>query len=405
VGQYFWPEDFPINRVAESLVERGLHVEVLTGKPNYPQGVIYDGYRAWGCTTESRGGASVYRVPLVPRGQQNPVRLGLNYLSFVLSGMLFGPRLLRRTKPEVIFVYGVSPILQGIPAIFMGWLKGCPVVLWVQDLWPESLSATGYLKSKPALKLVEVIVRLIYRHVDLILVQSEPFLALVGNLAGGTPVKYHPNSGPKVVSNSTGDTAPVIPELDSGFSVLFAGNIGSAQSVEVIVEAADLLTAYEDIRFVVLGDGSRREWMLRQAQRRKLTNLHLPGRFPVHTMGRIMRKASALLVTLADRPIFAATVPSKVQAYLAAGRPIIACLRGEGARLVTAAGAGLAVPAEDGRALAEAVLELRAMSATERDKMGERGRDYFDEHFDHERLTDQLVAHFGAVSRQCEGDR
>jgi glycosyltransferase involved in cell wall biosynthesis len=302
-------------------------------------------------------------------------------------------------------VYGVSPILKGIPAIFLGWLKGCPVVLWVQDLWPESLSATGYVKWKPALKLVEMIVRLIYRHVDLLLVQSEEFLVPVRHLAGSTTVIYHPNSAPDAISAPMAEAAPELPELDSGFSVLFAGNIGSAQSVEVIVEAAALLMAHEDIRFVVLGDGSRRDWMLAEARHRKLTNLHLPGRFPVHTMGGIMRKASALLVTLADRPIFAATVPSKIQAYLAAGRPIIACLRGEGARVVTAAGAGLAVPAEDGRALAEAVLELRAMSGTERGKMGERGRGYFEEHFDHERLAEQLIGHFGAVSRKREGDR
>ena len=399
MGQYFWPESFPINDIAKTLAGRGLRVDVLTGKPNYPAGVLYDGYRVWGCSQENFEGATVHRVPLMPRGKNRRAKLAVNYLSFVLSGMLFGPWLLRRTTPDVIFVYGVSPILQGIPAIFLGWLKGCLVVLWVQDLWPESLSATGYVKRKPALKLVEMIVRLIYRHVDLLLVQSEAFLAPVRHLSGSTPVIYHPNSGTEAIPDPTAEVAPEIPELDSGFSVLFAGNIGSAQNVEVIVEAAALLMAHEDIRFVVLGDGSRREWMLTQARHRKLTNLHLPGRFPVHAMKGIMRKASALLVTLADRPTLAATVPSKLQAYLAAGRPIIACLRGEGARLVTASGAGLAVPAEDGHALAEAVLKLRAMSAAERDKMGGLGRDYFEEHFDHERLADQLIVHLRGVSK------
>ena len=136
------------------------------------------------------------------------------------------------------------------------------------------------------------------------------------------------------------DETPWVAGLDEGFSVMFAGNIGAAQAVGVIVEAASLLKEYTDIHFVVLGDGSSRQWMLKKVQQRGLTNLHLPGRFPIETMPGFMQKASSLLVTLADQPIFTATVPNKVQAYIAAGRPIIACLNGEGARLVVDAKAG-----------------------------------------------------------------
>jgi len=297
----------------------------------------------------------------------------------------------------VIFVPGLSPILQALPAIFLGWLKGCPVVLWVQDLWPESLSATGYVKNKMALKLVEHVVRFIYRHVDLLLVQSEAFIAPVSALASGTPVKYYPNSVDESFSAPTTVAISDIPGLGHGFSVMFAGNIGTAQAVEVIVEAAILLKSQPDIQFVVLGDGSRREWMLQQVKEQYLTNLHLQGRYPVETMPGLMQKASALLVTLADQEIFAATVPNKIQAYMAVGRPIIACLRGEGARLVTEAGAGIGVRAEDAAALAEAVLRLYRMSESEREEMGRRGRAYFHEHFDHEKLVDQLICHFQEV--------
>jgi len=404
-GQYFWPESFQINDVVRTLVERGLRVEILTGKPNYPEGIVFAGYRAWGCSQESFKGAVVHRIPLTPRGKQQALKLALNYLSFVLSGVVFGPWMLRRRKFDVILVYGVSPILQAIPAIFLGWVKGCPVVLWVQDLWPETLSATGYVKRKPLLKLVEMLVRWIYRHVDLLLVPSEPFLEPVMRLASGTPVKYHPNSGAVIRADPIGDVVPRIPQLEADFSILFAGNVGAAQGVDVIVKAAALLLEHEDVHFVVLGDGSRRDWMLEEARRLNLTNLHLPGRFPVEMMPSLMQKASALLVTLADRPIFAATVPNKLQTYLSVGRPIIACMRGEGARLVTAAGAGLAVQAEDAAALATAVLQLRGMSSAERDEMGARGRIYFREHFDHERLVDNLIEHFFTVSGQRQGDR
>ncbi len=399
VSQYYWPEGFRINEVAKSLLDKGVDVEVLTGKPNYPRGDIFAGYRAWGCLREVHDGININRIPLLARGKGG-WRLALNYLSFVFSGLMFAPWLLRGKKFDVIFVYAPSPILQTIPAIFLGWLKGCYVVLWVQDLWPDSLSATGYVNNKTILKLVEHVVRFIYRHVDLLLVQSEAFIQPVSALASGTPVKYYPNSVDESFSVPTSAAVPVIAGLNAGFSVMFAGNIGSAQAVEVIVEAATLLKDKADIQFVVLGDGSRREWMVQQAKILGLSNLHLPGRFPVETMPGFMQKASVLLVTLADQPIFAATVPNKVQAYLAAGRPIIACMRGEGANLVAASGAGLAVPAGDAKALAEAVLRLHRMSPHEREAMGDKGRLYYRQHFSHDMLVDRLVGLLQSVRNQ-----
>ncbi len=398
VSQYYWPEDFRINDVAKTLLEKGIEVEVLTGKPNYPRGEVFSGYRAGGCQQEIRQGIVINRVPLLPRGNGG-LRLALNYLSFIVSGLWHAPRMLRGKKFDVIFVYAPSPILQAIPAIFLGWLKGCPVVLWVQDLWPESLSATGHVKNRVVLKLVEQAVRFIYRHVDLLLVQSRAFEAQVRKLASKTPIKYYPNSVDDAFAKPVTGEVPSVAGLGQGFSVMFAGNIGAAQAADVIVEAATLLKDYVDIHFIVLGDGSSRGWMLQEVQQRGLSNLHLPGRFPAETMPGFMQKASALLVTLADRPIFAATVPNKVQAYLAAGRPIIACLNGEGARLVAEAGAGLATPAEDARSLTDTILHLYRLPAGEREKMGENGRRYYQQHFDHERLIDDLIGHLQAVSQ------
>lgn len=396
VSQYFWPESFRINDVAKTLLEKGVDVEVLTGKPNYPRGKIFDGYKASGCLRECHQNILIHRIPMLARGSGG-LRLALNYLSFVMSGLLFAPWLLRKKKFDAIFIYGLSPILQAIPAILLGALKGSPKVLWVQDLWPESLSATGYVRNRIVLKLVEWVVRFIYRHTDLLLVQSHAFEASVRALAAATPIAYYPNSVDDTFAQPAPNEPPWVDGLGSGFSVMFAGNIGTAQGVEVIVEAASLLKEQSDIHFVVLGEGSRWEWMREEAERQGLGNLHLPGRFPVETMPGFMHKASALLVTLADQEIFKATIPSKVQAYLAAGRPILACLNGEGADLVTAAGAGLAVPAEDGRALADAILRLYRMTNAEREAMGARGRLYYAEHFVHDMLVDQLIGHLQSV--------
>jgi glycosyltransferase involved in cell wall biosynthesis len=402
VSQYFWPESFSINDIARSLVDKGIELEVLTGKPNYPRGKIFSGYRAWGLQREYYDGIHVNRIPLLPRGDGG-WRLALNYLSFIFSGLLFAPWLLRRKKFDVIFVYAPSPILQALPAIFIGKLKSCPVVLWVQDLWPDSLAATGHVKNNWILKSVELVVRFIYKHTDLILVPSRAFEAPVRKLEPDTPIVYQPNTIGDVFTMSAEGETPFVSGLEEGFSIMFAGNIGTAQAVNVILEAAVLLKENVDIHFIIMGDGSCREEMLESTRRQGLLNVHLPGRFPAEMMPAFMHRASALLVTLTDRPIFSMTVPNKIQAYMAAGRPIIACLNGEGAKLVVEAGAGLAAPAEDGKALAETILHLYRLSASERKKMGDNGRNYFLKHFNHEHLVDQLIRHLQAITQSGRG--
>ncbi len=401
LSQYFWPESFRINELVTALNAKGVEVEVLTGKPNYPAGTIFAGYRAWGFTRELFQGIPLHRVPLMPRGR-GVLRLALNYLSFILSGLVFAPWLLRGQRFDAIFVFAPSPILQAIPAIWLGWLKKCPVLLWVQDLWPESLSATGHVTHPGALKAVEYVVRWIYRKADLLLVQSRAFMPRVQALAADTPVVYYPNS---FLEDEPGVARPVVdcPGFDCGFPVLFAGNLGTAQAVDVVLEAATFLGDEPDICFVMVGDGSRRDWMMQQAAARGLGNLVFPGRFPVEAMPFLMGRAAALLVTLADTEIFRLTIPSKVQAYMAAGRPIVACLSGAGAEVVDEAGAGVTVPAEDGAALARAIRALHAQPEAARAAMGARGRRYYEEHFSHEKLVDELIVRLDQCAHRYRG--
>ena len=406
VSQYFWPEGFRINEVVRTLVERGVQVDVLTGKPNYPQGTIFEGYRAWGAQVESWAGAAIFRVPIFPRGARGALRLVLNYMSFVAMGLLFGPWMLRKRPYDVVFVYGLSPILLAIPAIFLSWLKRRKLIVWVQDLWPESLAATGYVRDPRILAAVGWLVRWIYARTDLLLVQSRAFETPVAAMAPGKSVLYYPNSVDSTFSEppSPDVLLPQIPAMESGFPVVFAGNVGAGQAVDVIIAAAELLKVYPEIQLVIFGQGSRWDWMREQVQARNLTNVHLPGRFPISTMPGLMQKASALLVTLANEPIFALTVPNKVQAYMAAGRPILACLNGEGARIVEEAGAGFGVPAGDAEALAAAVLRLYRLPAEQRAEMGANGRRYFKANFDHETLVDELMAHLQTLSAK-DGER
>jgi glycosyltransferase involved in cell wall biosynthesis len=219
-------------------------------------------------------------------------------------------------------------------------------------------------------------------------------------MAPAAKISYFPNSID--ASFCEPDSAPQtpMPELDEGFCVVFAGNIGAAQAMEVIVEAAAQLTHVPEIRFVIIGSGSRLDWMRRQVLDRGLANVHLVGRYPGEAMPYLLSKAAVLLVTLADQPIFAATVPNKVQAYLAVGRPIVACLNGEGARLIEEAGAGLTVAAEDASGLAKAILALYRMTPEERRAMGDNGRLFYHQHFDHEQLVDQLIGYIQDTIRE-----
>ena len=394
VSQYFWPESFRINEVVSSLVLRGLDVDVMTGQPNYPEGKIFSGYHATGCGVEIWGGARLHRVPLVPRGQKSSVRLVMNYISFIFCGTILGAWSLRRVKPDVILVYAPSPLLQAIPALFLAHRKQCPLVLWVQDLWPESLNATGYIHSDWILRKVGKVVAFIYQRSNLILISSRSFERSIQNYAPEQSVVYYPNSVDDSFYKQQASPQIDLKLFNIGFTIVFAGNVGIAQSVETIIEAADKLRGLEAIRFIILGSGSRLDWMQTEIKRKNLSNIVLAGRHPSEAMPFLLARAKVLLVTLADKPIFAKTVPNKVQTYLAIGRPIIGCLNGEGAQLILDARVGVVVPAEDAGGLADAVLHLYHLPVNELEAMGANGQRYFREHFDHEMLIDRLIMHF-----------
>jgi glycosyltransferase involved in cell wall biosynthesis len=374
---------------------------VLTGQPNYPDGVVAPGYSALSVRTQQHEGLLVHRVPLIPRGRGSAIRLALNYLSFVVSAAAIGPWLLRGRPFDAVLVYAPSPILQAIPAAWLAWLKNARLVTWVQDLWPESLSATGFIRNRRVLGAIAVVVRWIYRRNDLLLVQSRAFVEPVSHMAGATPVEYHPNPGEAAFS-APPRAVPAEAVLEAGFNVVFAGNLGTVQALETVLEAADRLRDDPEIRFVLMGSGSRSNWLREEVQRRALTNVRLPGRFAVQDMPGILAQASALLVSLSRDPIFLQTIPSKVQAYLAAGKPIIASLEGEGAAVVTAACAGLACPAEDAGALAEAVRRLKALDPLALQQMGRRGRAYYEAHFEPQQLAEQLVQRLNVLVESPE---
>tara|TARA_R110001583_G_C5671425_1_gene411186 strand:- start:11950 stop:13191 length:1242 start_codon:yes stop_codon:yes gene_type:complete len=401
VSQYFWPEFFIINDLVQTLESHGHTIKVLTGKPNYPSGKVFKGYTQQGVQEEFFAkNISVFRAPLRPRKTAGARNLFLNYLSFIWNGLRFFPTALKNEQYDAILVFAPSPITMAIPAIYLKWKLKTHLAIWVQDLWPESLSATGFIKNRFLLALVRVLVRGIYSQADTLLVQSEGFIKPVSRYADADKIIYYPNSykdeyfGVKQdLTQSKDDALPThLTHLLEQYScVTFTGNLGMAQSLETIVDAAAKLKYLPNLRIVLVGSGALSDWLLEQKVNRKLDNLVLAGRLPSEMMSQIFMRSEALLVTLSKAEIFSYTIPSKIQAYLASGRPIIAALDGEGAKVVEKSGAGLTCGAEDVNGLVRSIECLCNMTEVEKQKMSESGRNYYLEHFEMDLQAKNLI--------------
>lgn len=392
VTQYFWPENFRINDLALGLRDKGHSVSVLTGYPNYPDGKLFPGYRWFGRKREEHDGITIHRVPMLPRGRNSKLRLGLNYLSFALSASLLGPFRCRGAY-DLIFVYEPSPVTVGLPAIVMKKRTKAPILFWVQDLWPETVAAAEASRSRWVLALLGRLVRFVYRRCDCILVQSRAFTdAIEKQGVAPSQIRYFPNSAEGLYRpiDAAGD-CPEAELMPAGFRVMFAGNIGAAQDFATILAAAESLRDRADIHWVILGDGREAGWARAEAARRGLEGVvHFLGVHPVERMPYFFALADTLLVTLRKHPVFVLTIPSKLQSYLACGRPVVAALDGEGARVIQEAQAGFAAEPGEPAALAGAVLAMYHLPEEKRREMGQRARAYFEENFEREKLLGVL---------------
>jgi len=391
--QYFWPENFAINHLARGLAERGFEIEVLTGMPNYPSGTFLQGYGGWRTKREEFEGIPITRVPMTARGATR-ASLALNYLTFAMSASMLGPALLRGPY-EVVFVYAPSPATVGIPGLVLKWRHRAKLVYWVQDLWPESLQAARGTRSPTVINLMRRLVRLIYWGCDRILIPSCAFRASVESFGvDAARIGFVPNTVEEFYRPVDAPTrAPERDELGSGgFNIVFGGNLGAAQDLDTVLEAAVLTRSREDIRWVLIGDGRMRDDLDAKIRQLGLVRtVSMLGPRPPSAMPTYFALADALLLTLRSDSIYALTVPSKLQAYLACGRPVLAGIDGEAARIVGAAGAGLAVPATSPSLLADAAVRLADMTAVEREGLGASGRAYFEKHYARERVLGRLA--------------
>ncbi len=388
ITNHFWPENFRVNDLAVGMVERGHEVCVLSGIPNYPEGKFYRGYGWFRNRSEEYRGVQVHRIPLIPRGNGSGFRLAVNYLTSAFFFCLLAPWLPRH-RPDVVFVFETSPATIGLPAVLLKRLWGTPVVFWVLDLWPESITATKSLNHPWILAGLRSLMRWLYRNCDQVLISSKGFHKSISTLMGTEwSTKYFPNW---IEPCAVAENSVSMPNLPDGFRVLFTGNVGAAQDFETIVAAARLLRDRHDLQWIIVGEGRRLEWLRNEIKQEGLSHcMHCLGRFPADQMDYFLQRADALLLPLKDEPIFSLTAPGKLQAYMASGKPILGSIAGEGASLIQEAECGVVAAPSSPQELASALLRLFELSQSQRDEMGRKGRSFAEKHFDRNTQFDQL---------------
>lgn len=390
VTQYFWPENFKINDIALALKERGHEVLILTGKPNYPNGKFSKGYTFFNKRIEFWNGIKIYRSPIIPRGKGKGIQLFVNYISFAIFASI--KLLFIKNKFDKIFVYEPSPITVGIPGIVAKYKFKAPLYFWVQDLWPESISAAGGINNKSIITVLDWLTRFIYKHSKKVLVQSKAFIPYILNQnTEKDKLVYYPNSTENYYVELSTDQE-LLKTLPKGIKLMFAGNIGEAQSFDTLLKAASILKKeLIDVKWIILGDGRMKGYVNQKIKELNLEdNFYLLGAFPSTEMPKYFSCADALVVSLKKDPIFALTIPSKIQSYLACGKPIITSLDGEGAKIIEEANAGFTSPSEDCEGLVSNIKKFLILSNEEQKKLGQNGKAYFSIEFEREILVDRL---------------
>ena len=388
ISQYFFPENFRINDLVFSLKKRGHHIEVLTGKPNYPKGEYFDSYSWNGPSEEEIQDVKIYRSNLILRKKGGGVRLFLNYFSFVFFAFFKVFKI--RGEFDKVFVYAPSPITVGFLGILAAKRFKCKSYLWVHDLWPESVRIAGGISNKVVLGLINSMTKKIYKYTDQILVQSPKFIDYIKkqNVKENKLIyfPYYAEDFYKVVKAKKS----IKEQFPDGFNVLFAGNIGVAQSFDTIVGAFELLKEY-DINLIVLGEGRDKSRIIELLNQRGISNkFYFLGSHPPEKMPDYFACADALLITLKKADIFSFTIPGKLQSYLGCGKPIIGALDGIGKQIIMDSKSGFCSDAEDYKSLSDNLLLMMNTSPDKRIKMGKFGLDYFNIHFKKEKLLKEL---------------
>jgi glycosyltransferase involved in cell wall biosynthesis len=390
VTQYFWPENFRINDLCLELKKRGHEITVLTGVPNYPEGNLYPEYEENSEKFKGLNGIEILRVPMMVRGKTK-LQLLFNYLSFMVSCTIIGSWKVRGRSYDVIFVCQLSPATVAIPGLIISKIKGVPTVMWILDLWPDTLKAVGMVTNDFLLKVLQVTMNLIYTRFGLIIVQSKSFKKKIKSLiADKTDVHYIPTWAEDNFS-SVCEKSHSNGFKDRVFTVAFAGNIGNAQDVYCIVKAANELKQYSHIHFNIIGDGREAAGVSRSISQYGLRKtVKMLGRHPLEKMPKFYQEADAMIISLQHKELYAMTIPGKLQSYLAAGKAIVGAIDGEAQMIIKEAKAGYCVASGDYIGLAEVILKMSKLTPHQMSIFEKNARNYYVEEFSRSKIIDRF---------------
>lgn len=396
VTQYIYPENFKSNELAFELAKRGHHVDVLTGIPNYPEGVYYKGYGLFKKRIEWKDGVTFHRCIQTPRGRKaTGIGLACNYVSFVIFAtmwVLF--YFVWKKRYDAIITHEPSPITQLIPAIILGKIRRVPVYSWIMDIWPDamknSVSENFYKKIAPILT---DITEWTYKNSQKILITSKGFEELICRKNDyHDKIVYYPNWSVDMSVVKTDFQAPAMPD---GFRIMLAGNLGEAQNLDAIGECMKLLHDRKEVKWLFVGDGSWKPWLDSFIKENSLGDVAFTlGRFPGETMPAFFKEASAMLVTLRGGFVdLDMTVPARLQSYMSAGRPVLAMIGTGGANLIRESDCGYAVEPSDYQALAD-IIRKKVLTNTEQfESKGKNGRKFFEQNF----VLDDCINHLEEI--------
>lgn len=393
VAQNFYPEFFKSNDIASELVTRGYDVDVLTGIPNYPEGVFPKGYGVFKRRIDDYKGAKVYRAFQIPRGRRaTGVRLAINYLSFAFCStfwVLFF--FLFKKKYDAIIIHQTSPVTQAWPGILLGKLRRIPIYTWVLDIWPDSVLATIHSDNVLIKKPLDWFTDWMYRNSTKILISSPGFKELVNrNGDYSDKIIYFPNWSDDIGSMPTKD----IPLNLNGFVIMLAGNISHAQGISDIVKAIEHLRGYSDIYWVFVGGGAEQQWLKDYVASNSLeNNVFVVGRYPFEYMSAFYAQANVMLLTLTHTtyPHLNATIPARLQSYMSAGKPIVG-MAGDGVKtLINDNNCGLMANAGDYISFANNIIQL-LNNPSQLEEMGKNARSTYEKQYTLKHCFDNLEA-------------
>jgi glycosyltransferase involved in cell wall biosynthesis len=394
ISQYFYPEQFRINDICSEWVRRGYKVTVVTGIPNYPQGKYYDGYGLFKKRIETYNGMDIIRIPLIPRGS-NAIMLVLNYLSFVISGFFW--TVFTKIKANYVFIFEVSPMTQALPGVWYARKKKIPCYIYVQDLWPENVEIITGITNKRIICAIGKMVDFIYEGCTKIFTTSESFVKAIHNRGVSLDkIEYWPQYAEDFYIPIKKMNVPEIPK-DDAFNIIFAGNIGVAQGLDILPKAAEIIKTISNkkIRFNVVGDGRYKNEFLGIIESKGLNNMfNFIPKQPATRIPEFMAANDAAFLSLTDSPLFSMTIPAKLQSYMACGIPNIASATGETENIIKESNSGLCGSPGNEVELANNIIMLSNKSKEELKQLGENARKYYNSHFNKDVLLNEMDKYF-----------